>query len=43
MMTGTTGKDTHVRFLAESEGVGQLSVSASGRTKTVEVKGPRHG
>ena len=39
-MTGTTGKDTHVRFLAESEGVSQLSVSASGRTKTVEVKGP---
>lgn len=39
-MTGTTGKDTHVRFLAESEGSSQLAVSASGRTKTVEVKGP---
>ena len=40
-MTGTTGKDTHVRFLAESEGSSQLSVSASGRTRTLEVKGAR--
>ena len=40
-MTGTSGRDTHVRFLAKSDGKSQLTVSASGRTKTVEVSGER--
>ena len=40
-MTGTTGKDTYVRFQANAEEPCRLTIRAGGQSRTLDVKGDR--